>query len=337
MHEDWVKIRKEKHTIHCQSCYFWGYTQVLGCGRLRKMVQGKDTLNKNQSLPCRSWLQGPLLFLHQFLHLVLILMLHNSGKITIPHYHMLLLIQILHVVLFKSLQCRGQLSIFWDSCIVFCWYRDGSRRLSSPNRSDLPFVRNGFVAIYFWHISVRQLQIIVLLVMQQCGNDCVVIGGRWTPFEISGCAIALVDGVQCKCKRKQWFVFYDFLWTCQVTGYCQISIVGNCLLCTCQGRWRGGWWRGKCQLGRCTNQRWGSHALNLPTRCSCTVIYWHHWFLPWHHCFLQLENSRCELMRLKYRELLTNQIVLYTCLNYIKPYQNILEHFCTKTQFWLLV
>ena len=31
---------------------------------------------------------------------------------------------------------------------------------------------------------------------------CVIIGGRSTPFEISSCAIDLVDGAQCKCKRK---------------------------------------------------------------------------------------------------------------------------------------
>ena len=163
-------------------------------------------------------------------------------------------------MLFKSLQRQGKLSISGDIHIVFCWYGDGSIRLSFPKRSDLPFVRNGFVAIYFWHIFVRQFRIIVLLVMQQCINDCVVIGGRWTPFKISGCFIALVDGVQCKCKRKQWFVFYDFLWNCQVTNYWQISSVGSCLSCTCRGRWRGGRWWGKCQLGRCTNQRWSTQA-----------------------------------------------------------------------------
>ena len=33
-------------------------------------------------------------------------------------------------------------------------------------------------------------------------EDCVIIGGRLTPFEISSCAIDLVDGAQCKCKCK---------------------------------------------------------------------------------------------------------------------------------------
>ena len=34
-------------------------------------------------------------------------------------------------------------------------------------------------------------------------EDCVIIGGRSIPFEISSCDIDLVDGGQCKCKRKQ--------------------------------------------------------------------------------------------------------------------------------------
>ena len=37
-------------------------------------------------------------------------------------------------------------------------------------------------------------------------------------LEISGCAIDLVDGAQCKCKRKHWFLFYSFLWTCRETA-----------------------------------------------------------------------------------------------------------------------
>ena len=61
-------------------------------------------------------------------------------------------------------------------------------------------------------------------------------------------------------KCKQWFVFYAFLWTCQVTDYCQISSVGNCLLCICRGCWRGGRCSETYQLGRCTNQRWGAQA-----------------------------------------------------------------------------
>ena len=49
----------------------------MGCGRLNKMVQGKDTLNKNQILTCRSWWHGPLFFLHQFLRLVLLFLLYH--------------------------------------------------------------------------------------------------------------------------------------------------------------------------------------------------------------------------------------------------------------------
>ena len=34
-------------------------------------------------------------------------------------------------------------------------------------------------------------------------ENCVIIGGRSTPFKISSCSIYLVDGAQCKCKRKR--------------------------------------------------------------------------------------------------------------------------------------
>ena len=33
-------------------------------------------------------------------------------------------------------------------------------------------------------------------------EDCVIIGGRSTTFEISSCAIDFVDGAQCQYKRK---------------------------------------------------------------------------------------------------------------------------------------
>ena len=115
-------------------------------------------------------------------------------------------------------------------------------------------------AIYFWPISDRQFRKVVLLVLQQCGKECIVIDGKWTSFMILGCVIYLVDGGQCKCKRKQWFLIYVFLWTCQVTNYCQISSIGNCLPRTCWGHWRGRRWREKCQLGRCTNKIWGAQT-----------------------------------------------------------------------------
>ena len=34
-------------------------------------------------------------------------------------------------------------------------------------------------------------------------EDCVIIGGRSTPFEISSCAIDLVEGTQCKCECRR--------------------------------------------------------------------------------------------------------------------------------------
>ena len=37
---------------------------------------------------------------------------------------------------------------------------------------------------------------------------------------------------------------------------------------------------------------------------------------------------------LKDRDVLTNKIIIYTSLNYIKTYQNILEHFLTNLKFW---
>ena len=144
------------------------------------MVQGKATLNKNQSLPCRSWLHGPLLFIHLFLRLVLLFLLYHSGKIAIPRYHLFLLLLILHLVLFKSLQRQGKLSIYVDIRVVLWWCIDGNHRPSFLKSADLPFFRNGFVAIYFRPISVRQFRKVVLLVLQQYGDDCVVIGGRWT-------------------------------------------------------------------------------------------------------------------------------------------------------------
>ena len=167
------------------------------------MVQGKDTLNKKQSLPCQRWWYGPLFFIHIFLCLVLLLLLYHNGKIAIPHHHLFLLLQILHLILFKLLQRQGKLSISGYIRVVFWWARDGNLHLSFLKRADLPFFLNRFVAIYFWPIFVRQFRKVVLLVLQQCGDDRVVIGGRWTPFKISGCAIDLVDGAGCKCKCNQ--------------------------------------------------------------------------------------------------------------------------------------
>ena len=73
------------------------------------------------------------------------------------------------------------------------------------------------------YIFDHQFQKGFLLVLQQCGKYCVIIIGKSTPFEISGFDIDLVDGAQCKCKRKHWFMFYAFPWTCQETDYFRLS------------------------------------------------------------------------------------------------------------------
>ena len=122
-------ICEEKCTVHFQGSYFWGDAQVLGYGRLKKIVQIKDTLNKKKSIPCWCWSRGLVFFFRIFLRFVLLLLLLNSGKIVIPHDHLLLLLQILYLVLFKSLQRQYELSI--------------------SGRVDLAFFCNGYVAIYF--------------------------------------------------------------------------------------------------------------------------------------------------------------------------------------------
>ena len=115
---------------------------------------------------------------NKFLRLVLLLLLYHSGKIAIPHDHLVLLLQILHLVLFNFVQLQGGMSISGDSCVVFWWARYGNHQLSFLKRADLPSVWNGFVAIYFLPIFVHQFRKFVLLVLQQCGDDCINIGGR---------------------------------------------------------------------------------------------------------------------------------------------------------------
>ena len=87
----------------------------MGYGRLKKMEQGKDTLNNNQNIPCQSWWHGPMFFIHIFMCLVLLLLLYHNGKITIHHYHLFLLLHNLHLFLFKSLQRQVELIISGDS------------------------------------------------------------------------------------------------------------------------------------------------------------------------------------------------------------------------------
>ena len=121
----------------------------MGYGRPNKIVQGKGTLNKKQSLPCRRLFHGALLFLHRFMRFVLLLLLYHSGKLSTPHDNMLLLLQIAWMKNFESLQRQGELIISGDSHGVFQWDRDGNLCLSFLRRAYLPFVRNRFVAIYF--------------------------------------------------------------------------------------------------------------------------------------------------------------------------------------------
>ena len=144
-----------------------------------------------------------VLFSVDFWRFTLLLLLHHSGKLGIPHDHVFLLLQIMYLVLFKSLQRQGKLSISGYSHVVFWWDRDGYRRLSFLRRANLPFIWNGFVEIYSRPIFGRQFRKIVLVVLQQCGKDCVVIGGRSTPFEILICAIDLVYDAQCERKSKR--------------------------------------------------------------------------------------------------------------------------------------
>ena len=114
--------------------------------------------SKPSLLTLMSW---PLLFLHRFLRLLL----HNSGKLAIHNDHMLLLIHILHLVLFKYPQSQGNLIISGDIRVVFWWARDGNLCLSFLRGADLPFFRNVFVAIYFRPISDHQFRKVVLLVL----------------------------------------------------------------------------------------------------------------------------------------------------------------------------
>ena len=160
-------------------------------------------LNEKQSLPCRHWCHGPMFFLRWFMCLVLLLLLHHSGKLSITHEHMFLLIQILNLVLSKSMQRQGELSISGDSLIFLWWLKMAIAAYHSWGE----LIHHLFGTDLLRSIFDRQFQNFVLLVLQKCGDDCVVIGGMSTPFGISGCAIDLVDGAQCKFKCKHWFVF----------------------------------------------------------------------------------------------------------------------------------
>ena len=137
------------------------------------------------------------------MHFLLLLLLHHSGKLAIPHDHVFLLLRILYLILFKSLQIQGKLIISGDIPVVFWWARYGNHHLPFLRKDNIRLVRNGFVEIYFRPIFGRQFQKVVLVVLQQCSEDCVVIGGRSTTLKILSYAIELVDGAKFKCKRKR--------------------------------------------------------------------------------------------------------------------------------------
>ena len=160
--------------------------------------------------------------------------------------------------------------------------------------------------------------------------------------------------IKCKCKCKCWFVFYAFLWTCQETDYFRLSykLVGwltidkskalEIVYCTHAGAVKGVVGEGKSVSWGVAKPKVMCTSPNSPKICSCTVICWscvgrktqHHWVLPWHNFALWLENSRCKVTGKKDRELLTNQIIIYTSSTHVKPYQNIFEHFWTNLKFW---
>ena len=52
------------------------------------------------------------------------------------------------------------------------------------------------------HCPVEGREIWIECVYEIESEDCVMVGGRSTHFEISSCAIDLIDGAQCKFKRK---------------------------------------------------------------------------------------------------------------------------------------
>ena len=80
-----------------------------------------------------------------------------------------------------------------------------------------------FITDFLLSIFDCQFWKVILLVLKQCGQGFVIIGGSSTPFGISVCAIDLIDGAQCKCEHKRWFLFYPFLWTCWETDYFRLS------------------------------------------------------------------------------------------------------------------
>ena len=116
-------------------------------------------------------------------------------------------------------------------------------------------------------------------------------------------------------------------------GDCQNSSVGNCLPRICRGvegvvgegkivSWGGARTKGEVHKRELANKMFLHSDLLTSLTSSLTPL------------FLRLENLHCKLMTYKDRELLTNQIVVYTRLTYVKPYQNIFELFWTNLSLW---
>ena len=82
-------------------------------------------------------------------------------------------------------------------------------------------------------------------------------------------AVPIRTTTSCTCMRKRRFVLYAFLWTCRETVKSQaLNIVYRAYAGVLKG-W-GGRWSEKCQLGRCTNQRWVDISEFFP---DTTVFY----------------------------------------------------------------
>ena len=173
------------------------------------MVQGNDTLNEKQSLTCRRWC-----------HTNFCASYSSCCCIIVAKYPSLMII----CYFFSRFCTSSYLSCCsskesWTSLEIAALSSCGLEMAISAYNSWGELIYHFFGTDLLQSIFDRKFQKVVLLVLQQCGADCIVICGRSKTFYISGCAIELVDGAQCKCKRKRWFVFYAFLLTCQDTNY----------------------------------------------------------------------------------------------------------------------
>ena len=187
------------------------------------MVQEKETLNKKQSLTCRRWC-------HVYCSFYIYFCASSSSCCCI------IVVNSPSLVIICSLFSRFCTSTSSSSCRAKASWESLEIAALSSGRLDMKIaayhswgelIYHLFGADLLWYIFDRHFQKFVL-------EDCVVIGGRSTPFDILGCAIGLVDGTQCKCKHKRWFVFYTFMWTSRETDYLGLSceLVGWLALCS---------------------------------------------------------------------------------------------------------